>query len=153
MSASVAAIATLVAVVFAGAWWRARVDPRALDRHALRSLVKQGHAGALAAIIVSALLTRAGIAGWLAYCGTHSIVIYLAFFFPMAATRIILLKTGVIGDVGTVSAIVTAAGVIAPLVLLWLITRFDIGWFLFRRPAWARLEAETPRRPVPQAAE
>ncbi len=112
-----------------------------------------GTAGALAVIIVSALLTRAGIAGWLAYCGTHSIVIYLAFFFPMAATRIILLKTGVIGDVGTVSAIVTAAGVITPLVLLWLITRFDVGWFLFRRPAWARLEAETPRRPVPQAAE
>ncbi|WP_417767009.1 acyltransferase family protein [Stappia sp.] len=112
-----------------------------------------GTAGALAIILVSALLTQAKLAGALAYCGANSITIYLAFFFPMAATRIILLKTGVIGDVGTVAAIVTAAGVIAPLVLLWLITRFDFGWFLFRRPAWARLEPEPPRRPVAQAAE
>ncbi len=112
-----------------------------------------GSAGALAVIVFAALLTRAGLAGWLAHCGKHSIVIYLAFFFPMAASRIVLLKTGLVPDVGTVSAIVTAAGVIAPLVLLWLIRCTDIGWFLFRRPGWARLEPETPRRPVTQAAE
>ena len=36
----------------------------------------------------------------LRYCGEHSIVIYLAFFLPMAATRTLLLKTGVIPDIG-----------------------------------------------------
>ena len=112
-----------------------------------------GTAGALAVIVTSALLTQAGIAAPFAHCGRQSIVIYLAFFFPMAVTRIVLLKTGLIPDVGTVSSIVTAAGVIAPLVLAWLIERTGYGWFLFRRPAWARLERDPPRRPVAQAAE
>ena len=112
-----------------------------------------GTAGALAVIITSALLTQAGASAPLAYCGRNSIVIYLAFFFPMAVTRVVLLKTGIIPDIGTISVIVTAAGVVAPLVLLWLIERTGYGWFLFRRPAWARLERDTPRRPVAQAAE
>jgi uncharacterized membrane protein YcfT len=112
-----------------------------------------GAAGALAVILISALLTRISFNGFLRLCGEHSIVIYLAFFFPMAATRIVLLKTGIISDIGTISAIVTAAGVIAPLILFWLINRVDFGHFLFRRPAWARLEAEPPRRGAAQAAE
>ena len=60
-----------------------------------------GTAGALAVIVTSALLTQAGIAAPFAHCGRQSIVIYLAFFFPMAVTRIVLLKTGLIPDVGT----------------------------------------------------
>ena len=80
-------------------------------------------------------------------------MIYLAFFFPMAATRIILLKTGIITDIGTISALVTAAGVIAPLILFWAISRVNFGHFLFRRPAWARLDADPPRRGAAQAAE
>ena len=55
----------------------------------------------------------------LRYCGRNSIVIYLAFFLPMAATRAVLLKTGLITDVGTISAIVTAAGVVGSLCLFW----------------------------------
>ncbi|SDU43557.1 acyltransferase family protein [Stappia sp. ES.058] len=112
-----------------------------------------GGAGALAVILISALLTRLSFNAPLRLCGERSIVIYLAFFFPMAATRIILLKTGIITDIGTISLIVTAAGVIAPLILFWLINRVDIGHFLFRRPGWARLEADPARRGAAQAAE
>ncbi|WP_417771331.1 acyltransferase family protein [Stappia sp.] len=112
-----------------------------------------GIAGALAVIVTAGLLTEVRLYRPLAYCGQNSIVIYLAFFLPMAATRIILLRTGVITDIGLISVLVTAAGVIAPLVLLWLVQRTGKGWFLFRRPAWARLEPAPPRKPVTQAAE
>ena len=47
--------------------------------------------------------------GRCAIAGANSIVIYLAFFLPMAATRIVLLKTGIITDLGTISLLVTVA--------------------------------------------
>ena len=70
----------------------------------------------------------------LRYCGRNSIVIYLAFFLPMAATRTVLLKSGLIADIGTMSAIVTVAGVIGPLCLFWVV-RGTWARFLFERPA------------------
>ena len=60
-----------------------------------------------------------------AIAASNSIVIYLAFFLPMAATRTVLLKTGIITDLGTISLIVTAAGVIGALVCT--------GWCAARR--------------------
>ena len=77
-----------------------------------------GLAGASAIIVAATLLARAHWLNFLRYCGEHSIVIYLAFFLPMAVTRTLLLKTGVISDIGTVSLIVTIAGV-AGAVLIW----------------------------------
>jgi hypothetical protein len=68
----------------------------------------------------------------------------------MAATRTLLLKTGWIGDVGTVSVIVTAAGVLGSLAIYWAVrgTKAD---FLFERPArfWlmARPMAKTEPKP------
>jgi uncharacterized membrane protein YcfT len=98
-----------------------------------------GILGACAVVAFSALLSKADLMAPLRYFGEHSIAIYLAFFLPMAATRAILLKTGFIPDLGTVALIVTAAGVIAPLLLEWLVrgTRFN---FLFVRPGWARID-------------
>uniref|UniRef100_UPI003BA86C0E acyltransferase family protein n=1 Tax=Stappia sp. TaxID=1870903 RepID=UPI003BA86C0E len=112
-----------------------------------------GTAGALAVIVTAALLTESGLARPLVHCGENSIVIYLAFFLPMAVTRIVLLKTGIITDIGTISLLVTTAGVLGPLILFEIVRRTGQGWFLFRRPAWARLEPETPRPRAPQAAE
>ena len=67
----------------------------------------------------------------------------------MAVTRILLLKTGIVPDIGTVALMVTAAGVISPLLLHWLVTtRFDS---LFRRPAFFYIDR--PRRPALQPAE
>jgi uncharacterized membrane protein YcfT len=93
-----------------------------------------GLLGAAAVVSVAVLMARTAWFGWLTYCGTNSIVIYLAFFLPMAATRTLLIKTGVISDVGLMSVIVTIVGVILPLCLFWLVrgTRADI---LFERPA------------------
>lgn len=98
-----------------------------------------GMLGAAAVIAFSALLSKSDRLGWLRYCGQNSIVIYLAFFLPMAATRTLLLKTGVIGDLGTVSLIVTTVAVVAPVLFFWLVRGTRLR-FLFERPAWARLE-------------
>src|SRR6185369_392609 len=50
-----------------------------------------GFAGAGAIIVMGTLLARMQWLNFLRYCGEHSIVIYLAFFLPMALTRTVLL--------------------------------------------------------------
>jgi uncharacterized membrane protein YcfT len=92
-----------------------------------------GLLGAAAIISLAALLARTRIFDALRYCGEHSIVIYLAFFIFMAGTRVVLLKTALIPDIGLMSVIVTTAGVIGPLVLFWLIRHTPLR-FLFERP-------------------
>jgi len=93
-----------------------------------------GLAGACAVVSVAALMAKSDLFRPLRYCGRNSIVIYLAFFLPMAATRALLLRTGWIEDVGTVSAIVTVLGVIGPLCLFWAV-RGTPARFLFERPS------------------
>ena len=44
--------------------------------------------------MIGTLLARVQWLDFLRFCGEHSIVIYLAFFLPMAATRTLLLQTG-----------------------------------------------------------
>jgi uncharacterized membrane protein YcfT len=92
-----------------------------------------GLAGACAIIVVGTLLARMRWLDVLRYCGEHSIVIYLAFFLPMAATRTLLLKSGLIGDVGLVSLIVTIVG-IAGALAIWRATLAVHVNFLFERP-------------------
>jgi uncharacterized membrane protein YcfT len=93
-----------------------------------------GLLGAAAVVSVAVLMARTDRFGWLTYLGANSIVIYLAFFLPMAATRTLLIKTGVIADVGIMSVIVTVMGVVLPLCLFWLV-RGTRASFLFERPA------------------
>lgn len=111
-----------------------------------------GAAGAGAIILTSALIVEAGRFDFLRHFGENSIVIYLAFFFPMAVTRVILLKLGLL-DVGTVSLIVTIVASASPMILFWLIRRTDLGWFLFRRPEWAYLSGTFGGKRRAQAAE
>ncbi|MEJ0074926.1 MAG: acyltransferase family protein [Alphaproteobacteria bacterium] len=101
-----------------------------------------GLMGAVAVVAVSALIAKADAFSPLRWLGEHSIVVYLAFFLGMAASRSLLLKTGIIGDLGTVALLVTASG-IAVAVTLFLAVRNTPLKFLFARPAWARL----PDRP------
>jgi uncharacterized membrane protein YcfT len=110
-----------------------------------------GFAGACAIITIGTLLARMNWLGSLRFCGEHSIVIYLAFFLPMAATRTLLLKTGVITDIGTISLIVTIAGLLGALAI-WRIALAIGANFLFERPAvfWI---APKKARPALQAAE
>ncbi|MBX9933471.1 MAG: acyltransferase family protein [Methylobacterium sp.] len=118
------------------------------------SLVSGG-AGALAIVAVASLLTRWGgpITGALRQCGERSMVIYLAFFLPMAATRAVLVKTSILADVGWASLIVTVAAATTPLVLERL-TRPTPLAFLFRRPRAFHIErpAAAPSAPFPQVA-
>ena len=102
-------------------------------------------AGACAIIIIGTLLARAHWLDFLRFCGEHSIVIYLAFFLPMAATRTLLLRAGLIHDVGTVSLIVTIAGVLGALAI-WRVALAVGANFLFERPAafWI-----APKKPGP----
>lgn len=92
-----------------------------------------GLIGAAAVATVSALMARSDLFRPLRYCGRNSIVIYLAFFLPMAATRTLLIKTEWIADVGTLSVIVTAAGILGSLALFWAV-RGTRANFLFQRP-------------------
>jgi uncharacterized membrane protein YcfT len=92
-----------------------------------------GFMGACAIIAAAAMLAQLKAVDALRYFGEHSIVIYLAFFLPMAATRTLLLKTGLVPSIGAVSLIVTAVAIAGALVIWWVTrgTRLD---FLFRRP-------------------
>ena len=103
-----------------------------------------GLAGACAIVAAASLLTDTAVARPLSYCGRNSIAIYLAFFLPMALTRLALVATGWISDVGTMSLLVTAVAVAAPLGLERLLRPTPLA-FLFRRPAWCRIPAAGPR--------
>ena len=92
-----------------------------------------GLAGAVAVVTLAALLASSDLARPLRYCGRNSIVIYLAFFLPMAASRAVLIKAGWITDVGTLSALVTVAGVLGALVMFWAARAAHLT-FLFERP-------------------
>jgi uncharacterized membrane protein YcfT len=92
-----------------------------------------GLAGACAIVTMGTLLARMHWLNLLRFCGEHSIVIYLAFFLPMASTRTLLLKTGIIGDVGLISLVVTMLG-IAGALLIWRVALWAHANFLFERP-------------------
>lgn len=97
-----------------------------------------GGAGAVAIVALAALATPSRLARPFAHAGRHAIAIYLAFFLPMAATREILVRSGLVDDVGIVSLAVTLCAVIAPLVLERLVRGTPFA-FLFERPRFARL--------------
>lgn len=109
-----------------------------------------GFAGAAAVIAISVLLARFDLLAGIRTCGQQSLAIYLAFFLPMAVTRIALVKSGLITDPGTVALLVTTAAVTAPLAAYWLVrgTRLD---FLFHRPA--RFHLSAPKTAALQPAE
>jgi uncharacterized membrane protein YcfT len=93
-----------------------------------------GLAGAFAIVVIGTLLAQARWLESLRYCGEHSIVIYLAFFLPMAATRTLLLHARLIHDIGTISLVVTIAGILGALAIWWMARGTRVN-FLFERPA------------------
>jgi uncharacterized membrane protein YcfT len=91
-----------------------------------------GFAGAGAIIVIGTLLARMHWLNFLRFCGEHSIVIYLAFFLPMAITRTLLLRTGLIPNIGLISLVVTVAGVVGALAI-WRAALALHANFLFER--------------------
>lgn len=100
-----------------------------------------GLVGAGAVVTVSALLANSGRWPWLRVLGERSIVIYLAFFLPMAVGRAVAVRLFPDGDAGWLALGVSAFAIAVP-VLLDLVTRGTRLGFLFTRPAWARLDRE-----------
>jgi uncharacterized membrane protein YcfT len=98
-----------------------------------------GLLGAAAVVAVSALVAKGDWFAALRYVGRNSLVIYLAFFLPMAISRMALLKSGYITDVGAISLLVTAEAVIGALVMYWMARKAGLR-FLFERPAMFRLQ-------------
>jgi uncharacterized membrane protein YcfT len=110
-----------------------------------------GLSGACAIITIGTLLARMHWLDFLRFCGQHSIVIYLAFFLPMASTRALLLHAGIIHDIGLISLIVTIVGVVGALAMWWaalavkadfLFERPDAFWIAPRKPARVLQPAE-----------
>jgi uncharacterized membrane protein YcfT len=108
-----------------------------------------GFAGAFAVISVAALLAQVRLFAAVRWLGEHSIVVYLAFFLPMAVARTLLLRFGVVTDAGVIALLVTASGVLGA-VLIYFMARAAGASFLFERPDrfWI-----APRRLVLQPAE
>ena len=98
-----------------------------------------GFVGASAVVSTGVLLSKFRLADAIRYCGQNSIVIYLAFFLPMAVMRALLLKSPLAGQLSLVALIVTAFGVVCPVLLFWAVRGTRLS-FLFRRPTWAKLE-------------
>jgi hypothetical protein len=85
-------------------------------------------------IALSSLLSTRDWAQPLRYAEQNSIVVYLAFFLPMATTRALLLKFALDLDLGLVALTVTTVAAITPLLFYALVK--DTFWrFLFKRPA------------------
>jgi uncharacterized membrane protein YcfT len=110
-----------------------------------------GLAGACAIVTIGTLLARRHWLQSLRFCGEHSIVIYLAFFLPMAATRTLLLHSGVIPDVGVMSLTVTIVALLGALAI-WQVALKVGARFLFERPD-AFWIAPNKTGPALQAAE
>jgi len=109
-----------------------------------------GFLGAMAVVAFSGLLSTWNWARPLRFAGENSIVVYLAFFLPMAVTRIVLLHLTPEINVGLAALTVTAVATVTPLIFYVLVRRTPL-MFLFRRPRWARLGVEQPA-PAPAIA-
>jgi uncharacterized membrane protein YcfT len=102
-----------------------------------------GLIGAAAVVSASALMVKSDVFAALRFLGRNSIVVYLAFFLGMAASRSLLLRTGIVPDLGIVALLVTASGIGVAVALFWAVRDTPLA-FLFERPTWARLE-DKPR--------
>src|SRR4051812_25334697 len=77
-----------------------------------------GFAGAVAIIVIGTLLAKMQWLVAVRFLGEHSIVVYLAFFLPMATARAVLLKFAPL-DIGTIALLVTVSGVAGALAIWW----------------------------------
>jgi uncharacterized membrane protein YcfT len=96
-----------------------------------------GFAGASAIVATASLLSRVDWSWPVSWLGARSIVVYLAFFLPMAIARTVLVKTGIIDSGAAIAFLVTASGVVGPVLLYLAVKRTGWGRFLFERPQWA----------------
>lgn len=98
-----------------------------------------GYLGALAVIFSSCLVSNIKWMDGLRFLGENSIVVYLGFMIPMAVfERYFRYK---ISDIGSAALLVTFLSVGSSAVMYIVASRTPLK-FLYRRPAWARLEVK-----------
>ena len=100
-----------------------------------------GYIGGAGTIMLVAILAKKGYAKPLSFVGARSLYVFLAFFLPMAATRVAMIKLGFEnGDFITLVSLIMAIGM--P-ILAYEITKNTVLDFVFKRPSFFRL------KPVP----
>ena len=109
--------------------------------------------GSLVLCVTAGLLSKLPFMDWLRWLGAHSIVIYLSFSIPMSATRVLLLKLGILQSTSALSIAVMFAALIGPLLLYAAIQATGRGKFLFERPAWAHIPGTPGSRSYVKAAQ
>ena len=130
-------VMAILAGLFIWGSFNAMAVSTGLSKLPLLSLIL-GFIGAAAVVSFGVLISKTRLAEPIRYCGENSIVIYLAFFLFMAGSRAVLLKTDLVSDLALVSLLVTAAGVLGPVLLFWAVRKTQAA-MLFNRPQWARL--------------
>ncbi len=138
LAASAALLIAVGFIVFSGA-----VDYRVME-------LLTGFIGGSATLMLVVMLVARGWGGLLTYIGSRSLYVFLAFFLPMAATRTLLVKLGVLnGDLLTLACIVMAVGM--PLLAYRIVKDTPLAFF-FVRPQAFRLKPESKTREVAAAA-
>lgn len=109
-------------------------------------------AGALAVCVTAGLLTHTPIAKAMGYLGSRSLVVYLSFLIPMAASRELLLRTGIISNDTAISVIVLVIAVLSPLLIEAVIMKTGFGKFFFIRPKWAHIYPAADKKSAKDSA-
>lgn len=104
-----------------------------------------GGMGAMAIVLLASQLSKFHAAPFIKYCGANSIVLYISFTIPMAFTRVILLKLGVITDTGVASMLVWLVALISPLIIHAVLRHTPLR-LLYERPTWAALPYDTTNK-------
>ena len=98
-----------------------------------------GMAGSCAVITLSGLLALLPWMRWLSYLGRQSLVVYVGFYIPLAATTRWTVSSGWPMFNGWGGVGLTAFGIISALCMYWAVRNTWLRW-LFQRPGWAHLE-------------
>ncbi len=106
-----------------------------------------GLAGTVALVSLSGLAGHHRLAAPVRYCGRNSLVIYVAFSFPMVAARAIGTKSGLMVDPDLMAVFVTAVAVSGTLAMAWAARKTPLV-FLFDRPAAIALARSEPTGPL-----
>lgn len=91
-------------------------------------------AGAVALITIAALLRYLPGMELLRWIGRNTIVVYLGFFLPMAIARTVMIKLGVIGDVGTISLLTTVSAILGAIIMYVVADKLRLAQFFYRKP-------------------
>ena len=97
-----------------------------------------GYAGIAAIVTFGLLLEKTPLGAPMRYLGAHTLPVFLSYFIFAVATRIILMKSGLVTDINVIIVLATLAGVTGPLILERLVRGTPLS-FLYERPAMFRI--------------